>query len=120
MNVWILAVVLALVAVGVVATVVLLVRDETAGDPTFLLLAVLEVALVVQAVVGGVLLSGTDRDVHGITFVSYLVSVLLVLPLGAFWSLAERTRAGTAVLLVALLTVAGLEVRLMSLWSGGA
>lgn len=120
MNAVVLTAVLAPAVVAMVLVVVHLVRDETAGDPTFLLLAVVEVALVVQAVVGCVALAGTDRDVSGVTFVSYLVSVLLVLPIGAFWSLAERSRAGTAVLLVALLTVVALEVRLWSLWSTGA
>ncbi|MBC9731718.1 hypothetical protein [Nocardioides marmotae] len=119
MNALLLWAVLALTLVAVVMVVVHLVRDETAGDPTFLALAVVEVVLLVQAVVGGVALAGTERDVAGVTFVSYLVSILLVLPIGAFWSLAERSRAGTTVLLVALLTVAALEVRLWSLWAVG-
>ena len=119
MNAVILASVLVPAVVATVLVVVHLVRDETAGDPTFVVLAVVEVALVVQAVVGSVALAATERDVSGVTFVSYLLSVLLVLPIGAFWSLAERSRAGTAVLLVALLTVVALEVRLWSPWSVG-
>lgn len=114
------AVVLALTAVAAGSVIVLLIRDRTAGDPTFAVLALAELALLVQLVAGLVALSGTEREVPGVTFVSYLVSIVLVLPIGAFWSLAERTRAGTAVLLVALLTVVALEVRLESLWSGGA
>ncbi|WP_435745183.1 hypothetical protein [Nocardioides sp. SYSU DS0663] len=119
MNSVVLAAVLVPTVVAMVLVAVHLVRDETAGDPTFLVLAVVEVALVVQAVVGCVALAGTERDISGVTFVSYLLSVVLVLPIGAFWSLAERSRAGTAVLLVALLTVVALEVRLQSLWSTG-
>ena len=38
--------------------------------------------------------------------------------LGAFWSLAERSRAGTGVLLVAAFTVVALEVRLDAIWNG--
>ncbi|WP_127480952.1 hypothetical protein [Nocardioides pantholopis] len=120
MNGWIMAVVLALTAVAAGSVIVLLIRDRTAGDPTFAVLALAELALLVQMVVGLVALGGTEREVPGVTFVSYLISIVLVLPIGAFWSLAERTRAGTAVLLVALLTVVALEVRLHSLWSGGA
>ncbi len=41
-----------------------------------------------------------------------------MLPIGAFWSLAERNRAGTAVLLLAILTVVGLELRLHAIWAG--
>ncbi len=120
MNVWVTGVVLLLAAVAAIAVIVHLVRDETATDRTFVLLGLVEVALAVQLVVGLVLLAGTDRDVHAVTFVSYLVCLLLAVPVGAFWSLAERSRAGTAVLLLALLTVAGLELRLDTIWSGGA
>ncbi len=49
-------------------------------------------------------------------FVSYLVGNLLALPIGVFWSLAERTRAGTGVLLVASFTVLALQLRLETIW----
>ena len=103
----------ALVALGLV------IRDEVAQDRTFGLLALTELVLLVQLVVGCVLLAGTDRDVEGVLFVSYLVGVTLALPIGAFWSLAERTRSGTGVLVVAALTVLALQVRLVDIWSGG-
>ena len=99
--------------------VVLVVRDQLAQDRTFALLGLAEVVLLVQLVVGCVLLAGTDRDVSGVLFVSYLVGVALALPIGTFWSLAERTRSGTGVLAVAALTVLALEVRLVDIWSGG-
>lgn len=109
-------VVLVLNGVICVVLAVLLVRDEAAQDRTFALLAVAELVTVVQLVVGCVALGGTERDVDGVLFVSYLIGVVVTLPIGAFWSLAERTRAGTGVLLVAALTVAALEVRLDAIW----
>ena len=120
MNVWVFGAVLALCAVAALVLVVHLVRDTPAEDATYLFLAAIEVALLVQLVWGCVALAGTDRDVEGITFVSYLVGAAIALPIGAFWSLAERTRAGTGVLLVAVATVAALEVRLDSIWGAGA
>lgn len=101
---------------ALVATVHL-VRDRAAQDSLFLAVAVAELVLLVQLIVGCVQLAGTDRDVDGVLFVSYLVGVTLVLPIGAFWSLAERTRAGTAVVLLAALTVVALELRLHGIWS---
>jgi hypothetical protein len=117
-NVWVLSAVVALAGVAMIALVGLMVRDETAGDVLFGLLAVLELALLVQAVLGVVALSSTTRDVSGVLFVSYLVGALCALPVGAFWSLAERTRAGTAVLLVATFTVVAVELRLDAIWGG--
>lgn len=119
MNDLITAAVYVLGAITAVWTLVLVIRDEVAQDRTFGLLAVTEVVLLVQLVVGCVLLAGTERDVEGVLFVSYLVGVVLALPIGAFWSLAERSRSGTGVLVVAALTVLALEVRLVDIWAGG-
>jgi hypothetical protein len=98
----------------VVAVYVALARPV--DDPVLLGLVVIEAGLVAQLVIGIVRLSGTDRDVDAVVFVGYLVGALVVLPVGALWSLAERSRSGTAVLIVALLTVAFLVVRLTQIW----
>ncbi|WP_211349124.1 hypothetical protein [Nocardioides litoris] len=111
------------VGVGLVALVVVavaLVRDQEPQDRTFALLAGYELVVLVQLVVGCVLLARTDRDVEGVLFVSYLVGNCFALPVGVFWSLAERTRWGTAVLGVAVLTVVALQLRLETIWGGGA
>lgn len=118
MSPWLAAVVVGLCCAGLVAVVVLLVRNEPAGDRVFLLLGAAELAVLAQLVLGVVALAGTTREVSGLLFVSYLVGSTLALPVGAVWSLAERTRAGTAVLALALLTVVGLEVRLGAIWGG--
>ena len=118
MVTWLEVLVYVIAGTGAVIAVVHLVRDRPAEDGMYVLLGLAELALLVQVVVGLVKLSGTDRDVSGGLFASYLVSLALVLPIGAFWSLAERTRAGTAVLLLALLTVVGLELRVASIWAG--
>ena len=83
-------------------------------------LALLELALLVQLVAGIVLLAGDGAaGVSGVTFVGYLVGSLLVLPAGLAWALGEPTRAGTAVLIVAVAVVAFLELRLDQVWSAG-
>jgi hypothetical protein len=72
----------------------------------------LELALLVQAVIGiGQAVRG-DRVMDTFTFVGYLVGALLVLPAGVVWSLSERSRGATSVLVVAGVTVAFLIVRL--------
>ncbi|WP_370290294.1 hypothetical protein [Nocardioides sp.] len=109
--------VLALGAVTLVVLGVAIVRDEEPQDRTFALLAAYEVLLLVQLVVGCVRLAGLERDIEGTVFVSYLVTVALALPVGAFLTLAERTRWGTVLLGVAVLTVMGLELRLDQVWN---
>ena len=109
-------VVVALVAMA--ATVLMLVRDESPpSDRYFAILGVLLVALVGQAIGGCIALASTDRDVEGITFVAYLITAVLVVPVGAALALVERSRWGTGVLLVMLLTVLACQARLHALWA---
>lgn len=118
MTSWSLGVILAIAGVAAVVLVVDLVRDRAAQDSHFVAMAVLEVSLLAQLVGGAVALARTDRDIEGVVFVSYLVTIALAPPIGAFFSLAERSRVGTTILLLALATVAGLEVRLWDIWGG--
>ncbi|MDQ4051664.1 MAG: hypothetical protein M3237_03060 [Actinomycetota bacterium] len=118
MEVWLEVLVYAGAGLALVGAVILLVRDQPAGDPMYVVLAVVELLLLIQLVLGSIAIGSTSRDVSGVLFVSYLVGIALALPVGVFWSLAERSRAGTAVLAVAVLTVIALELRLAAIWDG--
>ena len=72
------------------------------------------VLLVVAAVqVGGQDLSGGRL----VTLFGYLVAGLVLLPIGFAWSLAERSRGATAVLMIAGLAQAFVVVRAMQVWA---
>jgi len=62
--------------------------------------------------VGDVSLSGGAK----VTLFGYLVAGLLLLPIGFVWSLAERSRGATAVLMVAGLAQAFVVVRILQVW----
>lgn len=94
----------------------MVILNKPVNDPTLGLLALLELGLLVQLVIGIGKLVGTDRDVSGATFVGYLIASLVILPLATFWSLAERTRWGTTVVLVGCLVIPVLIVRLNQIW----
>ncbi|GAB2957703.1 hypothetical protein [Saccharothrix stipae] len=78
----------------------------------------LEAGLLVQAAAGVVAMLGSDRELDRATFVGYLVGVAVVLPLGAVWSVAERSRWGAGVLTVTCLSVPVMILRLNQLWAG--
>jgi hypothetical protein len=78
--------------------------------------ALLELGLLVQAVVGLVNLFTTDRQVDGLSFVGYLIGALVVAPLAAFWSLTERSRWGPGVLVIGCLAVPVMILRLGAIW----
>jgi hypothetical protein len=96
--------------------VVLIVLDRLPGDPVFGALVVLEIGVAVQLVIGLVRVSGDHPGVNVAAYLGYLVGALLVLPIGFLWSAGERTRSGTAVLLIAVLVVPFLSLRLHDLW----
>jgi hypothetical protein len=109
-----------LVALSLAATVyavVLAARDMRIDWPLLGVLGVIEVALVAQLIVGIVQLAGTERDVSGPFFIGYLVGSLIILPVGAFWALAESSRWGAGALAVACVVIPILELRLYDVWT---
>jgi hypothetical protein len=99
--------------------VVLMVRDRTPDNVVLNVLAVIEAGLVVNLVLGIVRVTGDGRDVSTAEYVGYLIGVLLLIPAGVVWSAGERTRGGTAVLLVTVLLVPFMFVRLADIWAAG-
>jgi hypothetical protein len=96
---------------------VLVARDRRPGRVTYALLVLLELGLVAQLVLGLLQVLDDHEGVSVATYVGYLVGALVVLPLAAGWAWAERTRAGTAVLLVGVVVLPVLFVRLHDIWA---
>jgi hypothetical protein len=115
---WSYGVILAISGVVAVLLVVDLARDRAAQDSHYVGLGVLEIGVLAQLVGGSFALARTERELEGAVFVSYLVTVALIPVVGALFSLAERSRVGTTILLLAVATVAGLELRLWEIWGG--
>ena len=93
-------------------------RDRDPSWFTAGALVALDAALITQVVVGLVRLAQTDRDVSGLPFTLYLILAVLVPPVAFVWAATERTRWGTAVLVVGSLAVVALEFRLDQIWGG--
>lgn len=79
--------------------------------------ALLEVLVVVQVVWAVVGLVGGHRPVELVTFVLYLLGIVVVMPLVVLWSLAERTRWSNLVVAVGALTVMAMTARIDQLWA---
>ncbi|WP_024288020.1 hypothetical protein [Cellulomonas sp. KRMCY2] len=80
--------------------------------------AVVEAALLIEVVIAVVLAVNGTTPADVPTFWGYLVTTLVILPVAAAWAFAERTRWSSVVLLVAALTVAFLQYRLLQVWAG--
>jgi len=78
--------------------------------------ALLELGLLAQLVVGIVKMIGDDRQLDTLAFLGYLITPLVVLPIAGLWALVERTRWGPAVLVVGCVTIPVLIIRLRQVW----
>src|ERR1044071_9346982 len=107
----------ALAFVAAIWLVVLSARDREPDDWVYGTLALLEIGLVAQLVIGLVRLGGDHDGVNVAAYVGYLVGSLVILPAAFLWSVGERSRAGTGVLLVAVVVIPVLFLRLHQLWS---
>jgi hypothetical protein len=99
---------------------VLVARNREPSKSLLVGLAVVEVLLMAQLVIGVVLLIGGERPGSIATYLAYLVGCLVVLPGGAMWALAERSRSSTAVLGIACLAIPVMVLRLNEVWSGAS
>jgi hypothetical protein len=100
--------------------VVLLVRDRIPDRRLLTVMLGVEALLVVHLVLGVVKVSDAPSGVSVWEYVGYLVGSLLIVPAGVIWSSGEKSRGGTAVLLVATLIVPFMFVRLSDIWAAGA
>ncbi|NTW40287.1 MAG: hypothetical protein HGA44_10445 [Cellulomonadaceae bacterium] len=94
------------------------VRDRPVILRQLVAAGVVEAVLLVQGVIAVVTAVRGPGPAEGATFWGYVVAALAVLPVAAAWAFAERSRWSSVVLLVAALTVAFLQVRLLATWGG--
>ncbi len=113
-----LATVLVLLSLGLAAWAgVLAALDRLPGRGLLRGLLALQALLLAQVAVAVVRLLGGERPASVSSFVGYLVVSALIVPLGMYWSLEEKTRWSTLVLVAACLTVSVLVGRLLMVWS---
>lgn len=97
---------------------VLLMRNAPVDNALFYTVAAFELVLVGLLVGGCIALARTDEAVDGVLFVSYLLTLVVIPPAAVLWGIAEKSRWGTGVVVVAMLTVAVLTIRLLGIWQG--
>jgi hypothetical protein len=91
-------------------------RDRLIDDPIIVVSAVIELALLVQLVIGlaqsGAIQDGAERA----TYIAYLFTVLVVLPVTVFIAIKERSRWAMGVVLGGAVVVAILVARILQIW----
>jgi hypothetical protein len=108
-----------LVASGVLGLLAVhhLLRRRLVDDPLILVGAALELALLVQLVVGLTKASAIGDGAERATFIAYLFTVLLVVPATVVIAIKEKTQWAMAVVLGGAVVVAILVARLQQIWT---
>ncbi|WP_460774927.1 hypothetical protein [Microbacterium sp. GXF7504] len=118
MILWFTLVQVGVAAVGGLVCVVLGLAGRRPSDLTVGLLALIEVLLIAQLVMGIVApLMGNTPTGNPLEWWVYLVGALLVPPAGVAWALLERSRWSTVVLGIAALAVAVMVWRMEVIWT---
>lgn len=119
MNATVVGIVAAVTLAMAVWALVTVIRDKPMMVPHVIGLGVVELT-----VLGGVgyavaRLAGGGMP-HGglVTFIAYLIGVVLIPIVATGWGLVERTRWGPAVIIVACVAVAFMFVRMLQIWQG--
>lgn len=92
-------------------------RNRRPSGPQLLGLALAEVLLLVQALVGAALLIRGDHAVDTVVFAGYLLASVLLLPAGTFWGIADRSRWGNGVIAVACVAAVVVVLRMLQVWA---
>lgn len=94
-----------------------LIRKRLIDDPLVIAAALIELGLIVQLVVGlvrsGMITDGSERA----TFISYLFTVLVVVPTTVWIAIKEKTQWAMGVMVGGAVVVAILVVRIEQIWS---
>jgi hypothetical protein len=102
---------------GTVWGLVTAVADKPPGAKQLIFAAVVELVTVVQSVIALTRLVLGFRPAELATTIGYLVVIVLLVPLAWFWANTERTRFSGVVMAVAALSVFGMTLRLLTLWT---
>lgn len=103
---------LALAAWGVVETI----RGIRPSGALLASVAGLWVLLLLQGIGGAVAQFRADPAPDPVLFLGYFLTVVTVLPAGAFWGIADHSRWGNAVLAFTCATESVLVLRLLQIW----
>lgn len=101
------------------ASLITAIRNRSMGMVLLVGFALLEVAVLVQAgFVIAAMAGGETPEGETATIIGYLAGEVLIPPAGVFLGLAERSRWGPAILVVAGFAIAVMTGRLLQIWQG--
>ncbi|WP_433431562.1 hypothetical protein [Nonomuraea sp. CA-141351] len=100
-------------------SLIVAIRNRPMGMVLLVGFAVLEVAILVQAGFVIAAVAGGEGPEEKATLFGYVAGQVVIPPAGVFLALAERSRWGSAILVVAGFAIAVMTGRMLQIWQGG-
>jgi hypothetical protein len=91
--------------------------NKPPGAAQLIFAAVVELATVLQSGIAIVKLALGFRPIELGTTIGYLIVIVIWIPLAWFWANSERNRFSGVVMAVAAMSVVGMTLRLLTLWT---
>ncbi|MDX3105649.1 hypothetical protein ACIBO5_13345 [Nonomuraea angiospora] len=120
MNTVISTIVIVVSLLLMLASLIVAIRNRPMGMVLLVGFAVLEVAVLVQAGFVIAAVAGGQGPADKVTLFGYVGGQVVIPPAGVFLALAERSRWGSAILVVAGFAIAVMTGRMLQIWAGGA
>jgi hypothetical protein len=111
------AILIAACLIGALWTITLAALNRRIGNRLLIELVVCELLVLVQLLVALVMVIRGDHPDSTVTFLSYAVGAIVILPVGVLWSVADKSRSSTLVITVACVAVAVMTARMLQMWS---
>jgi hypothetical protein len=111
------AILIGVCLIGAIWTIALAALDRSIGNRLLIELAVAELLVLVQLVVAVVEVIAGNHPDSTATFLGYAVGAIVILPVGVFWSAAEKSRSSTLVITIACLALPVMTARMLQMWS---
>jgi hypothetical protein len=103
--------------IGVAWTALLAALNRPVDDRLLVELGITELLVLAQLVVAVVEVIGGRHPDSTATFLGYAFGAIVILPIGVFWSVAEKSRSSTLVIAIAGLALAVMTARMLQMWS---
>lgn len=113
---WLSYVVIGIAVVAAVWGAVTAITRKPPGNLLFYWSFLTELAVVVQSVVGFVAIAGGNGPDETATAIGYLIGILVLMPVGIWWAVVDRSRYSGLVMTIAGAAIAVMSLRLLEMW----
>lgn len=114
---WLSYVVIGIAVVAAIWGAISSITRRPPGNLQFYWSFLTEVAVIVQSVIGLIAIARGHGPAETATAIGYLIGIVVLMPVGIWWAIVDRSRYSGLVMTVAGVAIAVMSLRLLQIWS---